>query len=108
MKQVLVNRKRLCPSSGPPAGLAKTAVSARIRSKPTAPGQQYLEQYVLRRDRARWSRMKHQSEQIIQDIDRVLAKLELPRDLTAEDQAGRARTSASVNSRSRAKKICST
>lgn len=107
MKQVLVNRKRRCPPESPPR-VARTAVTARIRSKPTAEGQQYLEQYVLRRDRARWSRMKHQSEQIIQDIDRALAKLELPRDLTAEDRAVRAPVAASVNSRSRAKKICST
>ena len=104
MKQATASSKRRCPPESPP-GVARTAVTARIRSKPPAEGQQYLEQYVLRRDRARWSRMKHQSEQIIQDIDRVLAKLELSRDLTAEDQAGRAPTSASVNRPSRSKKI---
>lgn len=54
----------------------KTAGSGRIRSKPPAVGQLYLDQYTLRRDRARWSQAKERAEQMIQGIDNALRRIE--------------------------------
>ena len=53
----------------------RTAVTARIRSKPTTEGQRYLDLYVLQRDRFRWRRLKHQAEKSIQTIDKALMKI---------------------------------
>ena len=53
----------------------RTAVSARIRSKPTIQGQRYLDLYVLQRDRFRWKRLKHQAEKAIASIEKALLKI---------------------------------
>jgi hypothetical protein len=53
----------------------RTAATSRVRAKPSAEGQRYLDLYVLQRDRMRWSRMKQQAEQMIQSIDQALASL---------------------------------
>ena len=53
----------------------KTAVSARIRSKPTIEGQRYLDLYVLQRDRFRWLRLIEQAETSIRSIDSALRKI---------------------------------
>jgi hypothetical protein len=53
----------------------RTAVTARIRSKPTTEGQRYLDLYVLQRDRFRWYRLKHQAEKSIETIDKALMKI---------------------------------
>ena len=53
----------------------RTAVTARVRSKPTTEGQRYLDLYVLQRDRFRWRRLKHQAEKSIASIDMALRKL---------------------------------
>jgi len=53
----------------------RTAVTARIRSKPTIQGQRYLDLYVLQRDRFRWKRLKHQAEKAIASIEMALAKI---------------------------------
>lgn len=53
----------------------KTAVTARIRSKPTIEGQRYLDLYVLQRDRFRWLRLIRQAERAIQGIDMALRKI---------------------------------
>ena len=53
----------------------RTAVTARIRSKPTIQGQRYLDLYVLQRDRFRWLRLKHQAEKAIASIEMALRKL---------------------------------
>jgi hypothetical protein len=53
----------------------RTAATSRVRAKPSAEGQRYLDLYVLQRDRMRWSRMKQQAEQMIQAIDKALASL---------------------------------
>jgi hypothetical protein len=53
----------------------RTAVTARIRSKPTVEGQRYLDLYVLQRDRFRWKRLMDQAIRSIQSIDLVLNKL---------------------------------
>jgi hypothetical protein len=54
----------------------KTAGSGRLRSKPSAAGQQYLDLYTLKRDRARWSQLKERAEQMIRGIDKALHKIE--------------------------------
>jgi hypothetical protein len=53
----------------------RTAVTARIRSKPTIEGQRYLDLYVLQRDRFRWKRLMDQAVRSIQSIDMALNKL---------------------------------
>jgi hypothetical protein len=53
----------------------RTAVTARIRSKPTIEGQRYLDLYVLQRDRFRWLRLIQQAERSIQSIDLALRKI---------------------------------
>jgi len=56
----------------------RTAVTARVHSKPPAEGQEYLELWTLKRERARWARDKAQAEQRIQSLDKALSKLHLP------------------------------
>lgn len=53
----------------------RTAVTARIRSKPTIEGQRYLDLYVLQRDRFRWKRLMDQAQRSIGAIDMALRKL---------------------------------
>ena len=53
----------------------RTAVTARIRSKPTIEGQRFLDLYVLQRDRFRWLRLIQQAERSIQSIDMALQKM---------------------------------
>ncbi len=53
----------------------KTAVTARIRSKPTIEGQRFLDLYVLQRDRFRWLRLIQQAERSIKSIDMALEKM---------------------------------
>jgi len=53
----------------------RTAVTARIRSKPTIQGQRYLDLYVLQRDRFRWLRLMDQAQRSILSIDMALRKL---------------------------------
>jgi len=54
----------------------RTAVTARVRSKPPSEGQVYLDLYALKRDRARWNNTKERAEQSIQSIDKALQKVE--------------------------------
>jgi hypothetical protein len=53
----------------------RTAVTSRIRSKPTIQGQRYLDLYVLQRDRFRWKRLMDQGQRSIVSIDKALHKL---------------------------------
>ena len=53
----------------------RTAVTARIRSKPTIEGQRFLDLYVLQRDRFRWLRLIQQAERSIKSIDQALEKI---------------------------------
>jgi hypothetical protein len=53
----------------------RTAVTARIRSKPTIEGQRFLDLYVLQRDRFRWLRLIQQAERSILTIDLALEKM---------------------------------
>ena len=65
----------------------RTAVTARIRSKPTIQGQRYLDLYVLQRDRFRWKRLKHQAEKAIESIEMALAKVGFSPDYGEGDQS---------------------
>ena len=56
----------------------RTAVTARIRSKPTTEAQCYLDLWTLKRERARWSQTKERAEQMIQTIDKALKQIVLP------------------------------
>lgn len=62
----------------------RTAVSARVRSKPVAEGQRYLDLYTLKRERARWSGAKQRAEQRIQTIDAAIEKLGFSQELIEE------------------------
>jgi len=53
----------------------RTAVKARMRSKPQVEGQEHLDTYALTRDRARWSRMGERCAEIIKDIDKEVKKV---------------------------------
>ena len=55
----------------------RTAVTARIRSKPTTEAQCYLDLWTLKRERARWSQTKERAEQMIQTIDKALKPINL-------------------------------
>ena len=55
----------------------KTAVTAHVRSKPSAEGQEYLDLWSLKRDRARWVRAKAQAEERIKTIDKMIEKIDL-------------------------------
>ncbi len=65
------------PNNGKRASIRdmRTAVTSRIRSKPTVEGQCYLELYVLQRDRFRWMRLMDRAEKAIACIDVELRKL---------------------------------
>lgn len=75
-------------------GTLRTAVSARVRSKPSAEGQRFLDLYSLQRERLRWTRMKRKSEQQIHDIERALQKLGFPLELIAPEAAAEAAEAA--------------
>ena len=56
----------------------RTAMTARVHSKPPTEGQEYLELWALKRDRARWARAKAQAEERIESIDKMISKIDLP------------------------------
>jgi hypothetical protein len=56
----------------------RTAVTARIRSKPTTEAQGYLDLWTLKRERARWCQTKQRAEQMILTIDKALKQIHLP------------------------------
>ena len=56
----------------------RTAVTVRIRSKPTTEAQGYLDLWTLKRERARWSQTKERAEEMLQTIDKALKRIVLP------------------------------
>ena len=66
----------------------RTAMKARLRSKPMVEGQEYLDMYVLTRDRARWSRMERQSEETLDGIEQEVKRVRrtLPHVPQTEDE----------------------
>jgi len=94
-------------------GNLKTALSARIRSKPTIEGQRYLDLYVLQRDRFRWLRLMQQARRSIQGIDLALRKLgfspvdgqsESATDDSAGDEAAASKPAAAKTARKRSRR----
>ena len=56
----------------------RTAMTTRVHSKPPTEGQEYLELWALKRDRARWVRAKAQAEERIEGIDEGISRIDLP------------------------------
>lgn len=54
----------------------RTAAKVRLRSKPKVEGQEYLNMYVLTRDRARWGRMERQSAEAVEEIEKDLKRIQ--------------------------------
>jgi|GEM_PF-6362361 len=54
----------------------RTAVKARMRTKPVTESQDYLDMWTLARERARWGRLKRQAEKTIEEIEKELKKLQ--------------------------------
>ena len=53
----------------------KTAMVARLHSKPRSEGQEYVELWSLKVNRARWARAAEQAQEKLDGIDRALSKL---------------------------------
>jgi len=56
----------------------KTAVSAGLHSRPRNQGQEYLELWTLKLNRARWARAEEQAGERIKAIDLAISKLKFP------------------------------
>jgi len=56
----------------------KTVTTARLRSKPRNEGQEYLDLWSLKLNRARWAQAEQQAQERLKAIDRAISKLELP------------------------------
>ncbi|MCK4340958.1 MAG: hypothetical protein KAY37_04465 [Phycisphaerae bacterium] len=56
----------------------KTAMGCRLHSKPYVEGQEYIELYALKRDRARWLKGRDQAEGRLKMIDEAIGKIKLP------------------------------
>jgi hypothetical protein len=70
----------------------RTAVTSRIRSKPTVEGQRYLDLYVLQRDRFRWKRLWDQAQRSMDSIDAALRQMGFdPQQINAPQAARPAR-----------------
>lgn len=54
----------------------KTPMKARLRSKPKVEGQEYLDMYVMTRDRARWERMEKQSAETLLELEKDMRDTE--------------------------------
>ncbi len=65
----------------------KTTMTARLHSKPRSEGQEYVELWSLKVNRARWARAAEQAQEKLEGIDRALSKLNLSEDAASEDAA---------------------
>ena len=75
----------------------RTAVTARIRSKPTTEAQGYLDLWTLKRERARWSQTKERAEQMIQTIDKALKQIVLPEGAVSRSEPDGPRTTKTLD-----------
>ena len=68
----------------------RTPMKARLRSKPKIEGQEYLDMYVMTRDRARWERMREQSgdtlKEIVKEMHKTSRDSPLMHDLTGQEK----------------------
>ena len=53
----------------------RTAVKSKARTKPTVEGQEYLDMYVLARERARWARTAARAAIVLEGIDKEIERL---------------------------------
>jgi hypothetical protein len=86
----------------------KTAVTGRIRSKPSAAGQQYLDLYTLKRDRARWDQLRERAEQMIRAIDKSLGKIEPSANANKDEARDAARVGTTINMKASSRRNAST
>jgi len=63
----------------------KTAVTARLHSKPRNEAHEYLELWSLNVNRARWARAEEQAQEKLKGIDHALSKLKPPEDDASRD-----------------------
>lgn len=77
----------------------KTAMTARLRSKPCNEGQEYLDMWALKRDRARWAQTKEQAAEMLKGIKDAIAKVKLPEDeyVSGEGPAKGTRANKTIN-----------
>ncbi len=68
----------------------KTAMGVRLHSKPYVEGQEYIELYALKRDRARWIKGKDQAETRLKMIDDAIGEIRLPEEQKWYPGAGEA------------------
>ncbi|GAG34981.1 unnamed protein product [marine sediment metagenome] len=64
----------------------KTAVSGRLHSKPRNEGQEFLDLWSLKLNRARWAKAGEQAREKLEAIDRAIAKLGLSEAETASHE----------------------
>ena len=75
----------------------RTSLTARIRSKPANEGQEYLDLWTLKRERARWSQTKERAEQMIRTIDKDLKRVNLPEAAAAADAPDEPRAATTID-----------
>lgn len=73
----------------------RTAQKTRLRSKPKLPGSEYLELYLLEKNRDRYERERETSGQLVKELEEDVKKLvrELPM-MNSPDEAARPAPSA--------------
>jgi len=83
----------------------RTAVTARIRSKPTTEAQCYLDLWTLKRERARWSQTKQRAEQMIQTIDKALKQIHLPEGAVSRNEPDGPRATRTLDFKAAGRKL---
>ncbi|MFH0982713.1 MAG: hypothetical protein V2A79_14410 [Planctomycetota bacterium] len=77
----------------------KTAVTARLHSKPRNAGQEYLELWSLKLNRARWARVEEQAREWIKAIDHAISKLNLPEAAASSQEPNEPRVNKTIDFR---------
>lgn len=77
----------------------KTAVTARLHSKPRNEGQEHLDLWSLKVNRARWARAEEQARERLKAIDHALSKLKLPEDGASSHEPKGARVNKTIDFR---------
>jgi len=75
----------------------RTSATAHIRSKPMPEGQEYLDLWTLKRERARWSQTKERAEQMIRTIDKDLKRMKLPEAAASADAPDEPRAATTID-----------
>ena len=77
----------------------KTAVSARLHSRPRNEGQEYLELWTLKLNRARWARAQKQAREQIKAIDQAISKLKFPEEEALPEEPNGPRVNPTIDFR---------